>query len=97
LPITCKLNKPPAGVQIVAVKLTVSAGGAASPAITSPDGQRFVIPALPSGTSAVLGVALVGSLGGNVVRVVEDCTAATSILEIGDPNEKAAARDLEVA
>jgi len=96
LPITCKLSNPPTGVKIVAVKLTVSAGGAASPTITSSDGQSFVIPVLPSGTSAILGVALAGSLNGNVVHVVENCTNQTSLLEIGDPNEKAAARELEV-
>jgi hypothetical protein len=96
LPVTCKLSNPPTGVQIVAVKLTVTAGGAASPTITSPDGQSFVIPALPSGTSAILGVSLAGNLNGSVVHVVESCDKQTSILEIGDPNEKSAARELEV-
>jgi hypothetical protein len=97
LPITCKLIKPPTGVQIVAVKLTVTAGGAPSPAIASPDGQSFVIPAMPPGTSGILGVSLAGNLGGNVVNIVESCTGATSILEVGDANEKSAARELEVS
>jgi hypothetical protein len=97
LPLNCKLLNPPTGVQIAAVAFNVTSGGVASPAITSPDGASFTIPALPAGTTGTLAVAVTGNFAGGFVQVAENCTNPTPFLAISDLNEKAAIVHVEVA
>ena len=96
LPVTCKLQSPPADVTVALAQI-FDATGAATNLTVSTDGQSFQIPNSIGVGNWTLEVKVVG--GPNPIpsiHVVEDCDAAQRILTITDPVAKMAIAALEV-
>jgi hypothetical protein len=90
LPVTCKLQNPPASLTIALAQL-FDANGTATTLIVSADGQSFVIPKTIATGSWTLEVRIQG--GPNpipAIQVVENCDASQLILTITDPVSKMA-------
>jgi hypothetical protein len=87
LPVTCKLQNPPAGVAIALAQLLDNSGTATNLTLSS-DGKSFVIPTSIVVGSWTLGVKVVGVADPfPTIFIVEDCTAAQRLLAIIDPDE----------
>jgi hypothetical protein len=90
LPVTCKLQNPPAGLTIALAQL-FDVNGTATTLTVSADGQSFVIPKTIATGSWTVEVKVQG--GPNpipAIPVVENCDAAQLILTITDPVSKMA-------
>jgi hypothetical protein len=89
LPVTCKLQNPPAGVTIALAQL-LDNSGAATNLPPSTDGKSFAISGSIAVGSWTLGVRVQG--GANplpTILVVEDCPAAQRLLAIIDASKLA--------
>jgi hypothetical protein len=96
LPVTCKLQAPPAGVTIVDVEFFPSGSSTATP-IAVTNGLSFTIEGLTKGTTGNLWVRIAGSYAlGTTIYVVEDCDSPNQILAITDRLSKASYTVLEV-
>ncbi len=95
LPVTCKLDAPPAGVSIAEAEFFDATGKVTGLAVTT--GQSFVLPgALPIGTGKLY-IRVIGKFPANAyLDVIEDCPAATEILCITDNIAKYGFSYLEV-
>jgi hypothetical protein len=93
LPVTCKLDNPPAGVQIALAEYFET--GKPPTNLPSPDGRSFVIPQTVG--SGRLEVRITG--GPNPIppiRLIEDCDASQLVLIINDPVGKNGRADIKV-
>jgi len=96
LPVTCKLQNPPATLTVVLAQF-FDVNGTATTLAVSADGQSFVIPKTIASGSWTLEVRVQG--GPNpipAIHVVEDCDASQLILTITDPISKMARAALAV-
>lgn len=97
LPITCKLQSPPAGVTIAGAEYYVSGSGTGISCKVSTDGQSFTFPAnaetgggaIAPGSTVLLEVRIQGPFdGGEPVWVVEDCDDQSVIAAVTSAIEK---------
>jgi len=88
LPVTCKLQNPPAGVTIALAQL-LDNSGAATNLPPSTDGKSFTIPGSIAVGSWTLGVKVQGDNPLPTILVVEDCPAAQRLLAIIDASKLA--------
>jgi hypothetical protein len=95
LPVTCKLDSPPAGISIAEAEFFDSTGNATNLAVSA--GNSFVLPnSLPKG-SGKLFVRVIGKFPLNTfVDVCEDCSTSNDILTITDSISKFGFSFLEV-
>ena len=90
LPVTCKLDSPPAGVTIARARF-YDAAGHVTPLVSS-DGLSFTIPDTVAAGDGDLEVRVQVGPGGPktlpTIYVVEDCDASQRIVTIEDSNSK---------
>jgi hypothetical protein len=95
LPVTCKLDSPPAGVSIAEAEFFDASGKVTSLVITG--GQSFILPNSLLVGIGKLYVRVIGKFPANAyLDVIEDCPAATEILGITDNIAKYGFSYLEV-
>jgi hypothetical protein len=99
LPVTCRLNSPPAGVTIARARF-YNAGGQVTTLDVSSDGESFTIPNTVAAGDGDLEVRVQVGPGGPdsipTIYVVEDCDASQRIVTIEDSNSKLGGADVMV-
>lgn len=103
LPITCKLQNPPAGLTIAGAEYYVSGSGISCK--VSADGRSFTFPvaaengggAIAAGATVLLEVRIAGPFDGSAPAwVVEDCDGESLILAVTSAIEKMAQVQVQI-
>jgi hypothetical protein len=90
LPVTCKLQAPPAGVTIALAQMFDSTGTPTTLTVSA-DGLSFVVPrTITVGSWDLEARVQGGTFPIPAIPVVEDCNASQWLFVITDPNSKAA-------